>query len=81
MRLSVNQNDPGYPAWLALHRRNVAPIVTVDGVMVRHCLTADTKRGIAVVADADVDGQIKFNIKRGEVKRKVLHGRVTIEMA
>lgn len=79
MRLSVNSNDPGYPAWLAMHKRNVSPVVTVNGVEVRHCITADTKRGIVVAADLDEQGKVQLNSKRDAVKLRTLTGRVTIE--
>ena len=78
MRLSTNSNDPGYKAWRAMRRYGVAPVVTVNGVPARECITVDTKRGIAVVADLDDQGKLQLNSKHDAVKHKVLAGRVAI---
>lgn len=81
MRLSVISDDPGYPAFLELKRRGVGAVVTVDGVKVRYCFTADTDRGSAVVADLNEQGRMQLDAHRGEVKRKELTGNVAIEHA
>lgn len=79
MRPSAHNEDPGYKAYRALSQRGIAAMITVNGLPVRHCITADTKRGIAVVSDLDDFGRVQLTSKRDSVKRKVFVGRVAIE--
>lgn len=80
MRLSVNSDAPGYKAYRALSRHGAVALITVNGLPVRHCITADTKRRIAVVADLDEQGKLQLNSKRDAVKLKVLAGEVSITL-
>lgn len=49
MRISSNTDDPGYQAFQTLPRRT-SVLVRVNGAPIDGCLTADTKRDYAVVA-------------------------------
>lgn len=81
MRLSANSDDPGHPAWRAMKRRGILPIVTVGGAIIRQCVTVDTKRGIVVANDLNDQGNAQLNSKRDAVRRKVITGKVSIEYA
>jgi hypothetical protein len=73
MRVSVDENDPGYGA-LALRAK-----VFLDGAQIDHCVTADDATGECVVYVLGDDGAPKMTgpqcgakplteVRRGEVK-------------
>lgn len=78
MRFSARKDDPGYRNYRKAFRR-ASIVVRVDGAVVGNCFTADTKRGLAVVADLNESGRVQLDAWRRDVKMKQLHGRVTIE--
>lgn len=82
MRLSIDSDDPGHAVWRGMKRAGVASmvVVAVNGLPIRQCVTADTKRGIAVVADLDDQDKLQLNSKRDAVKLKVLAGKVSITL-
>lgn len=79
MRLSTNPDDPGYFTFKALPKK-VKPVVTVDGVEVKQCFTADDRLGYVLAADLDADGKSRLNARRDDVLRKQVRGDVRIEL-
>jgi len=76
MRFSVEKGDPGFAAYRALgpSRRKVR--VFVDGVEQKECVTADTKRGVAVIHQRDAAGWLAINRRRDRLKLQQVFGRV-----
>lgn len=81
MRLSADRNDPGYRAYMALGRRRNLVRIMVDGKEIKHCITADSKRGRALVYEVDDSGSFVLNSKGTGAKRRQLRGRVDIVFA
>lgn len=78
MRLSAYRDDIGFKALKISQRYGARAVVTVDGAEVRHCVTADTKRGIAVVYDVDRLGRAQLYSRHDAVRLKIIPGRVAI---
>jgi len=55
--------------------------VFLNEVELRDVQIADTDRGKAIVTARKCDGQISINWKDGIVRRKVLRGRVRVELS
>lgn len=77
MRMSMNQDDPGYRVRRGLPR-SVRPVVLLDGERVSRCITADTKRGFVLVHVVNQDGKVQINAKRTDTKKERRYGRVEI---
>lgn len=79
MRLSVDQDDPGYKAWKLRggHKRPVR--VLLNGSHVERVITADTKRGFILAYQDDADGNAIINARRIDAKRYRQYGNVEIE--
>jgi hypothetical protein len=78
MRLSVEQDDPGFVAWqmLADGGANKDLKVFLDGVPVVHCLTADTETGYIKRHRLHEDGRVV--VDNGEVCIEELTGEVVV---
>lgn len=73
MRLSCDDNDPGYQAWEERH-----PVkVFLDGVEMDRCITADTDEGYILRFRCHPDGRVV--VDNGVVCKEELYGVVTIE--
>ena len=80
MRISVDPYDPGHAVWRAMKRRGLAVDVTVDGQVVKNCVTLDTKRRLVVAHGLDEKGQLQLNARRDAVKLRQLSGNVAIHI-
>ena len=80
MRLSVDLDDRGYAAYKVLSEARVRAVVSVDGVSLSCCMTADEEGGLAIVLQQDTDGSVIFNAERTEPLRKEVRGRVVIAL-
>jgi hypothetical protein len=78
MRLSANNDDPGFRAW-----SKVAPrakiIVRLNGALMMDCITVDTKRGYVLAAEFDDKGVPVMNARGDQYRRKQHYGRVEVE--
>lgn len=74
MRVSVDEQDPGYSPGLI--GRGVK--VFLDGVEQRYAVTADDELGLVVLCDLDEQGNVK--VKGDEVVWVTVHGAVKIEL-
>ncbi|WPU24502.1 hypothetical protein RI049_07050 [Cedecea neteri] len=72
MRLTVLDDDPGER--ITPGREHIT--VFLDGVEVKHVFTADDEKGEVIAAVLDEHGHMPA--ENGEVKRKTLYGKVTI---
>ena len=73
MRLSIDPHDPAYDMPAAMFCR-----VTLDGLELNNCVTADEELGEAIVLETNTAGTLI--IQDGEVIRKTLRGLVRIEL-
>ena len=74
MRVSVDEQDPGYSPGLI--GRGVK--VFLDGVEQRQVVTADDELGLIVMYDVDENGRVKMD---GEMVRRInAQGAVKIEL-
>ncbi|MCK4717888.1 MAG: hypothetical protein KAT70_04375 [Thermoplasmata archaeon] len=71
MRVSMDKRDPAY------HPGNGKYWATLDGVELKHCVTADEERGMAMVYATDEDGRIELS-ESGVILKEILHGEVKI---
>lgn len=81
MQLSVNKDDPGYPAWRALGSRGRDVRVFVDGSEIKNAITADTEEGLVIINETGENGHILFNRESGEIYTKRIAGCVEIRMS
>lgn len=77
MRISSQSSDPGHKAFLAA-RRHGKVVVRVDGEVLADCVTADTKRGCAVVYERDADGVLELDRTKTRILMLQIHGQVEI---
>jgi hypothetical protein len=70
MRLSVDENDPGYSP------RVFEATVKLDGVELRNCITADEEAGYCLVYA--LDDERRPIVVGDHLIRKTVHGRVEI---
>lgn len=79
MRISVDQDDPGYKAW-KLRGAHKCPVrVFLNGSHVKRVITADTKRGFVLAYQEDAEGKSIVNARRTDAKRYRQYGNVEIE--
>ena len=76
MRISVDQDDPGYSPELAWK----PVIIRLDGVAQPRCITADTERGFVTVVEADADGNLVLDENGHDVRLVTRFGVVTVEI-
>jgi hypothetical protein len=78
MRISNQQDDPGFAAWLALVEdgRNMGLTVSLDGVELSHCLTADTDAGYVLRHRLHDDGRVV--VDNGVICTEELRGTVVV---
>lgn len=79
MRLSVEKDDPGHSAWLALGDKRHEVRIFVDGVEIKNAVTADTEESFVVVNKTGENGHILFDRESGEIYTKRITGRVEIK--
>jgi hypothetical protein len=75
-RMSTDENDPGYAAWL--NRGNNRVNVFINGVEQRDCSTVDTVEGIVVRCKHDKDG--KIYCVGDEIAIETVKGEVRVEL-
>lgn len=75
MRYSVNPNDPGYANYQAAKPPFEAYL---DGVPVKHVVTADEDLGLIVRQCCDVGGALMVDRKNWTIVTEELHGRVRV---
>lgn len=76
MRISCNEEDPGYKNWSRVYAGHLQ--IYVDGVLVPRCVTVDEEEGIAIRAVFDDKGKPVFNERRDEIVKETLRGDVRI---
>lgn len=69
MRVSVDEQDPGYSPGLIGRTR-----VTLDGVEQRHVVTADDVEGIVVTAEVSDSGFAQYTTRSGAVGIEISYG-------
>jgi hypothetical protein len=80
VRLSADENDPGYAAWMAIPNRFEVTIF-LDGVEQRSVVTADDEDGFVVKSKLDAQGNVQVNPEKpDEIWMEMLHGAVRIEV-
>jgi hypothetical protein len=79
MRLSCEQNDPGYRNWLAIEPDKRAEIkVTLNGDLLKRVFMADESLGLAKVARLDDRGDVY--LIGDEIATETRRGSVSIEV-
>lgn len=82
MRISCDETDSGFKTWLAHGGGNAKWRVTLNGVELRSCITADEELGEVLVFLYDYEGRIKIDKSGGEGNWKTvtrwLRGTVVI---
>lgn len=81
MRLSIDEDDPGYSAWLALGDKRHDVRIFVNGVEIKNAITADAAESFVIVSETGKSGHILFDREFGEICTKRVTGRVEIRMA
>ena len=78
MRISTNENDPGYALWKKFrYEKDIKTFF--DGKEIFMVETADEELGLVIVAVEDKDGGIIVD-DNDQIKTKELHGVVKIEL-
>lgn len=78
MRISTNENDPGYALWKKI--RDEKDVKTFfNGKEIFMVETADEELGLVIVAVEDKDGGIVVD-DNDQIKTKKLHGVVKCEL-
>jgi hypothetical protein len=72
MRITVLDDDPGKRINPGAERYEVS----LDGEIIKYCLTADDEKGLVIFAVTDERGLMKA--LNGEVEKNTLYGRVEI---
>jgi hypothetical protein len=75
MRISVDPSDRAYTG-----ERYYGATVSLDGVVLRDCVTADDEIGEIVIFKRDKDGNLILNKQRDWFVRQPLTGKVKIEL-
>lgn len=78
MRLSADQDDPGFYPWCVLRNRDGYPSVWVDGVEVHDVITVDDDVGLVVRYRRDAKGH--FVLDGEDIAREELRGDVLIQI-
>lgn len=73
MRISVDQDDPGYV-------RGIRAKVFLNGVEVNSCFTADEELGQVIIPGRDKSGLLIVDKEKDEILRIHLFGSVRIEV-
>lgn len=80
MRLSADENDPGYAAWIAIPNKYDVTVF-LDGVEQRHVVTADDMEGTVYKAVPDAEGNVQVSpTNSGEIWMETVMGDVRIEV-
>ncbi len=77
-RLSCRPNDPGYNAWLEIHRGGQKWAFTVDGKTHEDVHTIDFEGGFLVKYAVDEDGRKR--VKFGDTVDQAVRGAVVLEV-
>lgn len=80
MRFSAYEGDRGYRHYRAVRKRGLRVLVRLDGVLVDHCVMADTKRGVVVCDEVDEAGQLVLNARGDTIRRIRRFGKVELEI-
>lgn len=78
MRISADQHDPGYEAFIASKIRRQRVVVFCDGDSIRNPITADDEAGIVIVYLFDHDGRPIINRLSNSAVQRVIVGKVKI---
>lgn len=82
MRISSDENDPGFHAWQRLMKAplpdtTVSLRLSLDGVVVKDAVTADDEEGLLVRYCRAPNGELI--VDGDEIRTETLHGAVRIE--
>lgn len=76
MRLSVFEGDLGYHPYMALMSKGLTVDVMLDGEPLKNCITADARKGEALVYAAGDDGKLFIDPATGECATQILTGKI-----
>jgi len=77
MRVSIDEKDDGYLAYLAIDRQINRIDVYLDDVRINRAITADDEQGFIVQCKLDSNGFVQCDDK-GDVVLETLYGKVDI---
>lgn len=81
MRISCDENDPGYHNWLKLRSDAGAwNKVLLDGKEIKDVITADDERGYVLRYVRSLTGNIRVDYGAKKAITEELHGKVEIVM-
>jgi hypothetical protein len=77
-RISTEPDDPGYRAFCQLRGDDIWPVVYLDGVEEKHCVTVDAKEGWVKRAVLTPRGNIAHD--GNKILHEIVYGHVVIEI-